>query len=193
MRVLNLRPVVYASLIFFCIEMSKPILSALFKIYNCQSLFNRLYLLKLFWGCFSRISHHVMTANAWRVSLCSRYSNWLGDGLKHQSEIILQSELVRHRSPSGCQQIDNLCFASKFNIDFDQVLIIQCFYQCVTLEIQIYWIIFSYSFTIAFTICSTIAQWIANKYWKCSNRVRCHFGITGKLEWKSADIDSHSA
>ena len=79
-----------------------------------------------------------MTTNAWRVSLCSRYSNWLGDDLKDQSEIILQSDLVRHRFRSGCQQIDNLCFASKFNIDFDQVPIIECFYQCVTLEIQTY-------------------------------------------------------
>ena len=78
-----------------------------------------------------------MTVNARRVSLCSRYSNWLGDGLTDQSEIVLQSDPVRHHFRSGCQQIDNLCFASKFNIDFDQVLIIECFYQCVTLEIQI--------------------------------------------------------
>ena len=85
------------------LEMSKPILLALFKIYNCQS----------------------------------RYSNWLGDALTAQSEIILQSDLVRHRFHSGCQQIDNLCFASMINIDFDQVLIIGCFYKCVTLEIQI--------------------------------------------------------
>ena len=54
-----------------------------------------------------------------------------------QSDIVLQSDLVRHRFPSKCKQIGNLCFASMFNIDFDQVLIIECFYKCVTLEIQI--------------------------------------------------------
>ena len=58
-------------------------------------------------------------------------------GLTDQSDSVLQSDLVRHRFRSGCQQIDNLCFASMFNIDFDQVLIIECFYKCVTLEIQI--------------------------------------------------------
>ena len=132
-----------------------------------------------------------MAVNAWRVSLCSRYSNWLGNALTDQSEIVLQSDLVCHRFRSGCQQIDNLCFTLMFNINFDQVPIIEYFYKCVTLEIQICWIIFSYSFTIAITICSTIAQWIANK---CSNRRRRrHFGITEKPEWKSAYIGSHSA
>ena len=63
------------------------------------------------------------------MSLCSRYFNWLGDGLTDQLEIVLQSDLVRHRFRSGYQLIDNMCFASKFNIDFDQVLIIECFYQ----------------------------------------------------------------
>ena len=121
-----------------------------------------------------------MTVNAWCVSLSMQYSNWLWDALTDQSEIVLQSELVRHRFCSGCQQIDNLCFASMFNIDFDQVLIIECFYKCVTLETQTCWIIFSYSCTIAITICSTIAQWTANKYWKCSNRRHRHFGITEK-------------
>ena len=71
------------------------------------------------------------------MSLCGRYSNWLGDAFTDQSEIVLQSDLVRHRFRSGCQQIDILCFDSMFNIDFDQVLIIECFYKCVTLEIQI--------------------------------------------------------
>ena len=71
------------------------------------------------------------------MSLCSGYSNWLGDALTDQSEIVLQSDLVRHRFRSGCQQIDNLCFPLMFDIDFDQVLIIECFYKCVTLEIQI--------------------------------------------------------
>ena len=65
-----------------------------------------------------------------------------------QSEIVLQSDLVRYHFHSGCQLIDNLCFALMFNIDFDQVLIIKCFYRCVTLKIQICSIIFSYSFTI---------------------------------------------
>ena len=54
-----------------------------------------------------------------------------------QSEVVLQSDLVHHRFRSKCQQIDNLCFPSMFNIDLDQVLIIECFYKCVTLEIQI--------------------------------------------------------
>ena len=71
------------------------------------------------------------------MSLCSRYSNWLGDALTDQSEIVLQSDLARHRFRSGCQQIDNLWLASMFNIDFNQVLIIEYFYKCVTLEIQI--------------------------------------------------------
>ena len=126
--------------------------------------------IQLFWGRFSRISRHAMTANAWRVSLCNRYSNWQGNALTYQSEIVLQSDQVHHRFRSGCQQIDNLCFALMFNIDFDKVLIIECFYRCVTLEIQICWIIFSYSFTTVNTTCSTIVQWIANKQWKCSNR-----------------------
>ena len=78
-----------------------------------------------------------MTANAWRVSLCGRYSNWLINALTDQSEIVLQSDLVRHHFRSGCQQIDNLCFPLMLNIDFDQVLIIKWFYKCVTLEIQI--------------------------------------------------------
>ena len=66
------------------------------------------------------------------MSLCSEYSNWLGDALTDQSDIVLQSKLVRHRFRSECQQIDDLCFASMFDIDFDQVLIIECFYKCVT-------------------------------------------------------------
>ena len=48
-----------------------------------------------------------------------------------------KTDLVCHRFRSRCQQMDNLCFASMFNIDFDQVLINECFYRCVTLEIQI--------------------------------------------------------
>ena len=140
---------IYAAL---TLEMSKPII--------VKADFIGFIKIKLFWGRFPRISCHVMTLNAWRVSLCSRHSNWLGDALTDQSEIVLHSDLVRHCFRSGCQQIDNLCFASLFNIDFDQVLIIESFYKCVTLEIQICWIIFLYSFTIAITICSTIAQWI---------------------------------
>ena len=72
-----------------------------------------------------------MTVNAWRVS-CSGYSNWLGDALMDQSEIVLQSDLVRPHFHSRCKKIK--CFASMFDIDFDQVLIVECFYRCVTLE-----------------------------------------------------------
>ena len=50
-----------------------------------------------------------------------------------QSEIVLQSDLVRPHFHSGCEKIK--CFASMFDIDFDQVLIVECFYRCVTLEI----------------------------------------------------------
>ena len=72
------------------------------------------------------------------MSLYSGYSNWLEDALTEQSEIVLQSDLVRHHFRSGCKKIDNLnlCFALIFDIDFDQVLNIKCFYKCVTLEIQ---------------------------------------------------------
>ena len=150
--------------------------------------------MKLFWSSFSRISRHVMTENAWCVSLCSRYSNWLGDALTDQSEIVIQSDLVRHCFRSGCQQIDNLCFTLMFNIDFDQFLIIECFYKRVTFRntnmLNHFFIFIYYSYYYLFNNRALNCQ----QLWKCSNRrQRRHFGITGKPQWKPTDSGLHSA